>query len=321
MIKYTKKDNGLQTEFEFIPSTTLPTDLPISTPLTFTFIGENLVITQKQNGDWDIPGGKIESGETWHEALHREVREECGVTIDHVRLIGYILAKNSGDLSLLKHEIINVLPVTVSFVQSVDLNWSKKETINRDAPARDTVQELFTKRDDGGQLLEIFNYAINDFKSQDYISTFDYVKNMGDGEVYPNTQSVVFIKNKDNKFVLVRENGEIEFTLPGGGCHIYETGLDCVLRESREETQIEITDVRLIGTVIVKLFKGDKLLSVSTQQRYVADIEEMYEFIPNKDGFEIEERKLVNFDELKGEAKILKNPTGDDILSDLKNFL
>lgn len=138
---------------------------------------------------------------------------------------------------------------------------------------------------------------------------------------YPNTQSVVFIKNNDNKFVLVREFGETEFTLPGGGCHIDETGLNCAVRESLEETQINIANVILMGRVVVRLYKNEKFLSVSTQQRYIADIGEMSDFIPGKDGFEIEERKFVDFDDLKFEAKILKNPTGNDILLDLKKYL
>ncbi len=31
--------------------------------------------------EWSIPGGAVESGETWREAARREVREECGIEI------------------------------------------------------------------------------------------------------------------------------------------------------------------------------------------------------------------------------------------------
>ncbi|MBI5029636.1 MAG: NUDIX hydrolase [Chloroflexi bacterium] len=34
-----------------------------------------------RRGDWGIPGGAVELGETWREAAQREVREECGIEI------------------------------------------------------------------------------------------------------------------------------------------------------------------------------------------------------------------------------------------------
>lgn len=38
------------------------------------------LILQHPNGMWLLPGGKINKGEGWHEALERELREETGIT-------------------------------------------------------------------------------------------------------------------------------------------------------------------------------------------------------------------------------------------------
>lgn len=43
-----------------------------------------------RQGDWSIPGGKQEWGETLHEAAHREIMEETGVTIAGLKLIDVV---------------------------------------------------------------------------------------------------------------------------------------------------------------------------------------------------------------------------------------
>jgi 8-oxo-dGTP pyrophosphatase MutT (NUDIX family) len=41
---------------------------------------EHLLLVQEDSGVWDLPGGRMEHGESFHEALLRECREEMGVS-------------------------------------------------------------------------------------------------------------------------------------------------------------------------------------------------------------------------------------------------
>lgn len=50
--------------------------------------GRVLLQQRTDNGRWGLPGGAMEFGESILEALHREVQEETGLTIEVVRLVG-----------------------------------------------------------------------------------------------------------------------------------------------------------------------------------------------------------------------------------------
>ena len=50
--------------------------------------GRILVHRRSDNELWSIPGGRIEVGESVSEAVVREVREETGVEVEPVRIVG-----------------------------------------------------------------------------------------------------------------------------------------------------------------------------------------------------------------------------------------
>lgn len=59
------------------------------TAIIFDETGEKVLLTRRaDNGDWCLPGGAMDPGESAEEACLREVWEETGVTIAITRLIG-----------------------------------------------------------------------------------------------------------------------------------------------------------------------------------------------------------------------------------------
>jgi ADP-ribose pyrophosphatase YjhB (NUDIX family) len=43
---------------------------------------DKVLLLQKPSGAWDLPGGKLRTGESWLDGLSREVREESGLELD-----------------------------------------------------------------------------------------------------------------------------------------------------------------------------------------------------------------------------------------------
>ena len=51
-------------------------------------VDNDWVFLQHKNGDWDIPGGTLELGETYTETLKRELIEEAGAVLHSFKLLG-----------------------------------------------------------------------------------------------------------------------------------------------------------------------------------------------------------------------------------------
>ncbi len=52
------------------------------------YLGNSILMLQKINGDWVLPKGKIELGETSEETAVREVKEEAGIKAKAITPIG-----------------------------------------------------------------------------------------------------------------------------------------------------------------------------------------------------------------------------------------
>ena len=102
-----------------------PTHLVSVAALVTNEKGEILLVKSPWRG-WEYPGGLIEPGETFQEALKREVREEAGVEIEITSFVG--ICKNVGK------DIVNI-DFTAKYVggslttseESTEVIWATPE--------------------------------------------------------------------------------------------------------------------------------------------------------------------------------------------------
>lgn len=94
-----------------------PTHLVSVAALVTNDNGEILLVKSPLRG-WEYPGGLIEPGETFQEALHREIREESGVEVEVTGFVG--ICKN------VQRDIVNI-DFTARYV-SGELTTSEEST-------------------------------------------------------------------------------------------------------------------------------------------------------------------------------------------------
>lgn len=146
----------------FIPSLTLPSEFPITTPFTLPIIDKQVVLAKDKMNWWNPLGGHIEEGETWQMALKREALEEAGVVIKDIQIVGYVRAHKIKSHSENCYPDISLLPFAISKVEQVVDNWSLKETKDRVITSFENALSLLKQRDDNFQMYEIFSYILQE---------------------------------------------------------------------------------------------------------------------------------------------------------------
>jgi 8-oxo-dGTP diphosphatase len=77
---------------------------------------------QPNMGLWSIPGGRVEAGESDHDAVRREVREETGLQVDVLRSAGSVVlaAPAAADRYLVTDYLAVVTPGTSTDLRAGD---------------------------------------------------------------------------------------------------------------------------------------------------------------------------------------------------------
>lgn len=63
-----------------------------------------IILTKHKKRGWEIPGGKVEPGETPVDAAHRELMEETGVKVKNLSFLGqYVIDQGKGRQRIIKN--------------------------------------------------------------------------------------------------------------------------------------------------------------------------------------------------------------------------
>jgi nucleoside triphosphatase len=109
-----------------------------------------LMKSPKWNGQWLVPGGKVEKGDTMQETVRKEVREETGLELDDLELVNVKDGSNPDDFSRDTHFIfLNFVcratdqDVELDQREAVDYTWiDPEEALESDLDINDSTREF-----------------------------------------------------------------------------------------------------------------------------------------------------------------------------------
>ena len=231
----------------------------------------------QQRGDfgwWGLPGGILELNESLPQCVVREVKEETGLDVQPVRLIGMY---TSPDFDVTYPNGDEVQQITAAFEcqitggqlqadgdETVRLAWREASDVPATAPWYGAmVADLLAGKPEasyqqGGKGHTRTPDAYFKFMRR-YVGQAEYIMASGVG----------FVQNEAGHVLLHRRGDNGRWGLPGGAIELGERVDQTVINEVFEETGLHVEPTRLVGVYSDEQFRvtyphGDKVKIVST---------------------------------------------------------
>lgn len=117
--------------------------------------GKDVLVLRKFRGDWVLPKGRIESGETLEQTALREVHEESGLACRVGSYIGFVRYNYSKPNGIEVHKTVHYYTMTAEggsmkpqreegFCDSAFMPWRKAVKLLRHDSERNMVRQAFT---------------------------------------------------------------------------------------------------------------------------------------------------------------------------------
>ncbi len=261
------------------------------------FYGDKIVIVYaKEKGYWSLPGGSIEPGETYEQAVIREIKEETNMKVLHQELVGYIDIYEKDRIVRQTRSLCIVEPYG-DFVSDLDGDITEIKLID----PKD-IKEYFDWLKIGERIMERA-LELNNARLK-----IKKVKSFG---------IIPIFKNNDGYKLLIVQNSKGEhWGLPKGTPENNEKPIETAKRELFEETGIKDVEIKLEQTFSENYsFEMNGINYNKTNLYYICFVDQM---IVGNNLDEINEARWVSFEDAR---KIMTHDSVIGIVNELEKYL
>jgi ADP-ribose pyrophosphatase YjhB (NUDIX family) len=224
--------------------------------------GRVLLIRREYTRTWAIPGGALEAGELPIDGVAREVEEETGLKVVPARLVGiYFWADRSDDYLILTFRCLIEGGKLAISEESPRVKFASSESLPRPMLAmhKDRLERGLSHIDDSPYWgLQNTSLSMVVWRWVDGPLVYGLKalgrRLRGEPLFQPplpwNSGAFVIICDDSGDVLWVRRNDFDVWNLPGGGSEQGEAPWETAVRETREETGLEVSLSRLSGVYV-----------------------------------------------------------------------